>query len=82
MGSKKFRGILFSTRVGDHDPRHFHAFVGSGEVIIELTSDRRAILMRREDAIRGATASDVKKVLKIAAQHFEALAILWEEAHG
>lgn len=82
MGSKQFDGVLFTTKMGDHDPRHFHAFVGGGEVIIDLTSDRRAILSDRNDAVRGATTSDVKKTLRLAAQHFDALANLWEEAHG
>lgn len=82
MGSKRFGGVLFVTRMGDHDPRHFHAFVGSGEVVIELASDRRVILSKRDDAVRGATASEVRKVVNLATAHFDELAELWEQAHG
>lgn len=82
MGSKRFGGVLFVTRIGDHDPRHFHAFVGDGEVIIVLTSDRRVALYDRADAVRAANASEVRKVLRTAAEHFDALADLWEKTHG
>ena len=82
MGSKRFGGVLFVTKMGDHDPRHFHAFVGGGEVVIELTSDRRVILSERDDAVRGATASEVRKALNRATRHFDELAELWEKAHG
>jgi len=68
--------------MGDHDPRHFHAFVGDGEVVIDLTSDRRVVLSEREDAVRGATVSEVRKVLNRAIRHFDELAELWEKAHG
>ena len=70
------------TRRGDHDPRHFHAFVGGGEVIIELTSDREAVLANRTRSVRGATLADVRKALRIATEHFDVLVALWEETHG
>lgn len=73
--------MLFVTKMGDHDPRHFHAFVGGGEVVIELTSHRRVVLSDRDDAVRGATASEVRKVISRATQHFDELAELWERAH-
>lgn len=47
-------------------------------MIIELTLDRRIVLANRESAIRNAKASEVRKVVKIAAQHFDELARLWE----
>lgn len=82
MGSKRFGGVLFVTRMGDHDPRHFHAFVGNGEVIVELTSDRRVILSERDDAVCGATSSEVRKVISRATEHFDESSELWEKAHG
>ncbi len=82
MGSKRFGGVLFVTRRGDHDPRHFHAFVGDGEVSIELTSDRDAVLADRTRSVRSASMADVRKALKIATEHFDALVALWEETHG
>ncbi len=82
MGSKQIGGVLFVTKAGDHDPRHFHAFVGDGEVIIELTSERQAILADRNDAVRGTTAAEVRKTLRLAAEHFDDLAKIWEKTHG
>ena len=82
MGSKKFGGVLFVTKAGDHAPRHFHAFAGDGEIVVELTQDRRVVLARRDDAVRGATASEVRKALRLAAEHFDELAGLWERFHG
>jgi hypothetical protein len=32
--------------------------------------------------VRGATASDVRKALKRATDHFDELADLWERAHA
>jgi len=82
VGSKRFRGVLFVSKVGDHAPCHVHAFIGRGEVIVEFTADRHARLCKRDDAVRGATVSEVKKVLRTAAQHAEILLSLWEEAHA
>lgn len=73
---------MFVAKAGDHDPRHFHAFVGDGEVVVELTSERQVILADRNDAVRCATASDVRKALRLAAEHFDDLVKLWENAHG
>jgi len=41
-------------------------------------------LAERKDVIRPANAkrSAVKKILNVAALHFEELAALWEEVHG
>ena len=82
MGSKRFGGVLFVTRRGDHDPRHFHAYIGGGEVVIELTSDREAVLANRTRSVRGAGMADVRKALRTATEHFDALVALWEDTHG
>lgn len=47
------------------------------EAIIGL-NNRRIVLANRNNAIRNAKASEVRKVVKIAAQHFDELARLWE----
>jgi hypothetical protein len=51
-------------------------------VIIELTEDRRVLISPRENAIRNVKASEVRKVLDIAAQHFDELVRLWEQMNG
>jgi hypothetical protein len=68
----------------DHPPRHVHGFFADAEVIFDLRGDGAVALTKRRDAIRPADAkrSEVKKILHVAARHFEQLAALWEETHG
>jgi hypothetical protein len=84
VGSLRFAGVLFVAYSNDHSPRHIHGFAGETEVIIDLRTDETVALSKRSDAIRPANAkrSEVKKILSVAASHFEALAELWESIHG
>ena len=84
MGSLRFSGIQFVIYSNDHMPRHVHGFIAGTEVIVDLRADGNVALAARKDAIRPANAkkADVRKVLNVAAQHFEALANLWEKIHG
>jgi hypothetical protein len=84
VGSVKFHGVLFVAYSNDHSPRHVHGFASETEVIVELRLDGTVALSNRHDAIRPSDAkrSDVKKILNIAALHFEELAELWEKIHG
>lgn len=78
VSTLRFGGVRFRAYPQDHEPRHFHGYVGDGHVIIELTNDRRVILADRDRAIRNAKASEVRKVIEIATLHFDALVHLWE----
>jgi hypothetical protein len=84
VGSLKFDGVLFVVYSNDHRPRHVHGFAGETEAIVDLRLHDTVGLSKRNDAIRpsGTKRSDVKKILSVAAQHFEELAELWEEIHG
>jgi hypothetical protein len=84
VGSRRFAGIRFFAYSNDHPPRHVHGFAGEAEVIVELKTDGTVALADRNDAIRPVNAkrSQVKKILRTAAQHFDELAELWEEVHG
>lgn len=84
MGSLKFEGVLFVAYSNDHAPRHVHGFAGETEVIVDLRLNGTVAISKRNDAIRPSDAkrSDVKKILNVAALHFEELAELWEEIHG
>jgi phosphopantetheine adenylyltransferase len=84
MGSLRFAGGLFVAYPNDHLPRHVHGFTGEAEVIVDLLSDGNVAQADRSDAIRppNAKRSDVKKILKSAADHFEELVELWENHHG
>jgi hypothetical protein len=82
--SLRFGGVRFVAYSNDHPPRHVHGFSGDTEIIVDLRNDGYIALANRDDAIRPANAkrSDVKKVLKAAARHFDELAALWEKARG
>jgi hypothetical protein len=77
-------GIRFVAYPNDHPPPHVHGFHGETEAIIDLRSDGSVALADRDDAVRPANAkrSDVKKMLKATALHYEELAELWEDMHG
>ncbi|MBV8438079.1 MAG: DUF4160 domain-containing protein [Silvibacterium sp.] len=83
MGSLRFDGILFIVYSNDHQPRHVHGFLGETETIVDLRADGHVALAVRKDAIRPANAkrSDIKKILNVAAEHFDQLAALWERVH-
>lgn len=65
---------------GRHDPRHVHVYVAGAQLVIELTFDGR-VMLRPGKAIRNASRADVRKVLNVAAAHFDDLVQLWEYAH-
>ncbi|HLB08118.1 MAG TPA: DUF4160 domain-containing protein [Gemmatimonadaceae bacterium] len=66
----------------DHLRRHVHAFIGSGEVIVDLRADGSVALADRTDAVFRVTPAEVRKVLKAAAAAFEKLAAAWEKMHN
>jgi hypothetical protein len=84
VGSLRFGGIQFVLYSNDHPPRHVHGFLDGTEVIVDLRMDGNVALAARKDAIRPANAkrAHVRNILNAAAQHFEALANLWEKIHG
>jgi len=84
VGSLRFGGVLFVAYSNDHWPRHVHGFASETEAIVDLRLDGTVAIAKRNDAIRPANAKrrDVKKILNVAALHFEELAGLWEEIHG
>ena len=84
MGSLRVDGVRFVAYSNDHPPRHVHGYTSETAAIIHLREDGNVALVARNDAVRPANAkrSDVKKILKAAALHFEELVGLWEEIHG
>jgi hypothetical protein len=84
VGSLRFDGVLFVAYSNDHPPRHVHGFAGETEALVDLQLDGSVALAERNDAVRPANAkrSDVKKILNVAALHFEELVELWEGIHG
>lgn len=83
MSSLRFDGALFIAYPQDHQPRHVHGFLSETEVIIDLRLDGTVGLADRPDVIRppNAKRSDVRRILNLAMEHFDELAILWEKMH-
>ena len=67
----------------DHEPRHVHGFRGETEVIVDLGIDGNVKLADRPDCIRPGNAqrSDVRRILRSAAKHFDELVSLWGQMH-
>jgi len=82
MGSKTFGAVTFRVYPNDHQPRHVHGFYSGIEVIVDLLGETTVVSNRRK-AIKPGTAklSDVKHILKVAAEHCDELKALWEEHH-
>jgi Domain of unknown function (DUF4160) len=84
VASIRLDGVRFAVYSNDHPPRHVHGFLGETEVIVNLLQDGSVGLAERSDVIRPSNAkrSDVRRILQIAAEHFELLAALWERVRG
>ncbi|MHB8432350.1 MAG: DUF4160 domain-containing protein [Candidatus Tyrphobacter sp.] len=83
MSSVRIGGIIFQLFPVDHEPRHVHALYAGIEVIVDLLDDRTVALADRTDRISPGNAkrSDVKKILRVAAEHFDELVAAWERMH-
>lgn len=83
MSTVRVGEITFKIYPQDHHPRHVHAFVGSGEVIIDLHEDGTVRFANRAGGpIRGhITRSETRKVLVAAASAFDRLAQAWDKMH-
>ena len=83
MASLRFGSILFVAYPQDHTPRHVHGFCDETEVILDLGDERIVGLANRPDAIRppNAKRSSVRRILNVAAEHFDELVALWEKMH-
>ena len=86
MGSLRFDGVRFVAYPEDHAPVHVHGFYAETEAIVELriAGAKEVSLANRKDAVRPGNSSrqDVKHILEVAAEHFDRLQELWEDAHA
>jgi Domain of unknown function (DUF4160) len=84
VASLRFGNVLFIAYPQDHVPRHVHGFAGEAEVIVDLGADGNVTIANRPDRVRPGNAkrSDVRRILKSAAEHFDELVSLWERMHG
>ena len=83
MASLRFDSVLYVAYPQDHTPRHVHGFFEEAEVIVDLGNARTVGLANRPDAIRppNAKRSAVRRILNVAAEHFDELVALWEKMH-
>jgi Domain of unknown function (DUF4160) len=83
VSTVRIGGIIFQLFPVDHEPRHVHALYAGTRVVLDLLDDRTVALASREDAIQPANAkrSDVKRILRVAAAHFDVLVAAWEKMH-
>jgi hypothetical protein len=84
VASLRFGNVLFMAYPQDHEPRHVHGFAGETEVIVDIGVDGNIMLADRPDCIRPGNAkrSEVRKILRSAAEHFDELVSLWEKMHA
>jgi hypothetical protein len=86
VGSLRLDGVRFVAYPQDHAPVHVHGFRAETEAIVELriAGAKQVSLANRKDAVRPGNSSrqDVKHILAVAAEHFDILQKLWEEAHA
>jgi hypothetical protein len=84
VASLRFGNVRFVAYPQDHEPRHVHGFAGETEVIFDLGIDGNVALADRLDCIRPGNAkrSDMRKILRAAAEHFDELVSLWEKMHA
>ena len=80
---RSHRGHLFSPLPDDHEPRHVHGEYAEMVAIVDLRADGTVALADREDRIQPVNEkrSDVKRILKAAQEHFDALVSAWERMH-
>jgi hypothetical protein len=83
VGSKRLGQVRFQAFSGDHQGAtipHLHAFVASGEVVVELLPHGDVRLSQAHGSpIRGAvTAREVRIVLETARDNYELLVTLWK----
>jgi hypothetical protein len=84
VGSKTFDGVWFTSYSHDHFPPHVHGEYGETSVVVDLLADGKIRQSRRNDAIRPSSAkrSDVRRILRLAAENANELKKLWETTHG
>ncbi len=84
MGSKTFDGVWFISFSDDHLPPHVHGKYAETEVLIDLLPDGTVVKSERGDAVRpiNAKRSQIRRILRVAAENAAELHEIWEKMHG
>ena len=84
VSSIRIECVRYVVYPNDHAPCHVHGSMGRTRVVLSLLGDGNVCVADRKDRIKpkNAKASDVRKVLTLAADNFEVLMALWEKTHG
>ncbi|HTW84487.1 MAG TPA: DUF4160 domain-containing protein [Candidatus Sulfotelmatobacter sp.] len=77
-------GVRFRIHPQDHEPVHAHGRYAETVVVVDLYADGSVGLADRDDAIipRNAKASDVRRILRAAGEHYEAIVEAWMRMQG
>jgi hypothetical protein len=84
VASLRFGSVLFIAYPQDPEARHVHGFSGETEVIVDIGVDGNVALTDRPDCIRPGNAKrgDVRRILNLAAEHFDEFVLPWEKIHA
>lgn len=76
-------GVRFKVYPQDHTPRHVHGLYQGIEVIVDLKENATVTLAHRKDAVQPGSAkrNQVRHILDLAAENFDALVAAWEAMH-
>jgi hypothetical protein len=81
VGSAKFGEVLYEAISGDHAGAripHIHAYIGSGEAIIELDNGVVRLSLAHGAPIRGnLKKSELRRIIVGAVDNYDALLELW-----
>ena len=72
-------GFAFRIYLNDHTPAHVHVFKAEGQAIISLGADEEG---PKPIEVYEMSDKELKKALKITADHKSYLQEKWEEYHG
>ena len=74
-------GVRFFIYPQDHAPLHVHARYAQTLAVVELRADRTVALASRQNRIipRNAKHGDVRKILRTAVKHYDAIVAAWEK---
>ncbi|MDQ2865800.1 MAG: DUF4160 domain-containing protein [Candidatus Eremiobacteraeota bacterium] len=81
MSTVRIGSVQFRVFPQDHEPVHVHGRYAETVVVVELLADGTVQKAPRKDAVipPDAKRSDVRKILKTAAEHYDEIMAAWEQ---
>jgi len=81
MSTVRAEGVRFRIYPQDHEPIHAHGRFAETVAVVELSANDEVRLANRADSLlpKNAKPSDVKKILRVAQDQYEAIVAAWEK---